>query len=595
MKNFLQCVTVMLILGYVCGYGQISQDQKAASYLQKKGEVYFTFSIQSRARLDELTKIISIDNVVENKVYAYANERQFQKFTAENIAYEVLTHPGDQLSEPAMTDSSLNGSLGWYGLYPTYETYVTIMEDFARMYPELCRIEEIGTTTEGRKLLFAKISDNVSSEEPEPSFMYTAAMHGDEVGGYVLMLRMIDHLLNEYNSDDRIRNLVDNCQIYINPLANPDGTFAGGNSSVAGATRGNSNNIDLNRNFPNHVLGDHPDGQEWQAETRAMMDFAESKNFVMSANIHGGAEVVNYPWDSWTSENQTTADDDWWQTVAREYADLAQQNSPAGYMTDLNNGITLGGDWYIVYGSRQDYMNWYNRCRELTIELSSVKMVPEEMLLDLWDYNYQSLLRYMERCLQGLTGTVTDAQTGLPVAARIEVVGHDFDNSDIFASAQLGTYFRPIKEGIYTIKVSHDRYPDMIINDVVVGPDSFVVRNINLVSEAASNNIVLSGVLHDPNGNLIGSPNPDTLDVVVRLFNAFSNGTLMYTEEFRSVDQAAIVIDQGEMRIALGSGRSTDNLSDVVGSNNYLWVELTVDGDTLSRVPLTSSPYITLR
>ena len=70
-------------------------------------------------------------------------------------------------------------------------------------------------------------------------------MHGDELTGYVLMLRFIDDILNKYNVDSRITNLVNEIDIWINPLANPDGAYAGGNNNVWGATRSNANFIDL--------------------------------------------------------------------------------------------------------------------------------------------------------------------------------------------------------------------------------------------------------------------------------------------------------------------------------------------------------------
>jgi len=178
-------------------------------------------------------------------------------------------------------------------------------------------------------LLFAKISDNVNVEEDEPEVMYTSTMHGDETTGYVLMLRLIDSLLSTYGSDSLVTRLVDSCEIWINPLANPDGTYYGGNSSVYSARRYNANNVDLNRNYPDPEDGDHPDGNSWQAETVAFMAFAEAHSLVISTNIHGGAEVLNYPWDTWS---QRHADDNWWIDISRMFADTVHAYSPAGYL-----------------------------------------------------------------------------------------------------------------------------------------------------------------------------------------------------------------------------------------------------------------------
>ncbi|MBA7590890.1 hypothetical protein ES708_33032 [subsurface metagenome] len=231
-----------------------------------------------------------------------------------------------------------------------------------------------------------KISDNVSEFENEPETFLTSTMHGNETGGYILMLRLIDYLLENYSSQTRVTSLIDSLQIWINPLANPDGTYAGGSHTISGATRRNANSVDLNRNFPDPQDGPHPDGYEYQPETTSMMEFMTKHNFVISANFHSGAEVVNYPWDTWT---QRHADDSWFKFISREYADTVHQYS-SGYMTFLDNGITNGADWYMINGGRQDYVTYFLQGREVTIELDNLPFItPVNDLDNLWNYNYR--------------------------------------------------------------------------------------------------------------------------------------------------------------------------------------------------------------
>ena len=182
----------------------------------KSNEVYFKFEISERSEIDALTKIVSIDNVKEYTVFAYANEREFKKFLTQEIDYEILPHPGT-LIVPDMATSK--EQMRDWDVYPTYETYVTMMNDFATNYPNLCEIIDIGDTGDGRDLLFAKISDNISTDEDEPEFMYTATMHGDETAPYIFMLRLIDYLLSNYESDPRVANMVNNIDIFINGRA----------------------------------------------------------------------------------------------------------------------------------------------------------------------------------------------------------------------------------------------------------------------------------------------------------------------------------------------------------------------------------------
>ena len=85
---------------------------------------------------------------------------------------------------------------------------------------------------------------------------------------FVLSLRLIDYLLNNYSVNDRVTEIVNNVEIWINPLANPDGAYTN-NNSVYGAIRYNANWVDLNRNYPDPEDGPHPDGNPYQIETEA--------------------------------------------------------------------------------------------------------------------------------------------------------------------------------------------------------------------------------------------------------------------------------------------------------------------------------------
>ena len=125
------------------------------------------------------------------------------------------------------------GEKATWNYFPTYSAYLSLMQQFKTNYPNICKIDTIGTSVEGRLLLVAKISDNVNTDESEPEFFYTSSMHGDETTGYVLLLHFIDYLLSNYGIP-RITNIV-NIEIYINPLAT-DGTLLA-NNSVSGATR----------------------------------------------------------------------------------------------------------------------------------------------------------------------------------------------------------------------------------------------------------------------------------------------------------------------------------------------------------------------
>jgi len=468
-------------------------------YFQKNIEVYFSFETPSIDKLRELTNIISIDNIDGNTVYAYASKREFEEFLTYNIEHTILPKPGE-LIIPEMSDA-IDEITDW-DVYPTYDGYVNMMMQYAANYPSICQLVNAGTTVQGRNILLIKISDNVAIREPEPQFLYTSTIHGDETTGYVLMLRLIDSLLTTYGSNPRITNIIDNAEIWINPDANPDGTYHGGNGTVYGATRYNANGYDLNRNFPDPVNGVHPNQQPETAIFRAL---AEQNNFVLCANFHGGTEVVNYPWDTWTNgypDYVSHTDESWYQFISHLYADTCQTYSPSGYMTGYDDGITNGGTWYVIHGGRQDYMNWYMQSREVTIEISDTKLLPPAQLPAHWEYNKRSFLNYIESIFYGVRGIVTDT-AGNTLNALVKVLNHDTLNSEIRTDSLNGNYHRMLSAGTYSFQFSADGYYSKTIDNVVVNnfqttildveliPDFIPVELISLTADADENSVIL--------------------------------------------------------------------------------------------------------
>ncbi len=441
--------------------------------------------IEHRSQLEDLTRRVSIDNVIDNRVIAFATAKQFMQLQATDYRYSIIPKEARKDSKAYTMANSIAEMSNW-DAYPTYQVYLDMMEQFTIDYPNLCKLDTIGESEQGRLLLTLKISDNVVENEAEPEFFYTGTMHGDETTGFVLLLRLADSLLTSYGSSDRITRLVDSLQIYINPAANPDGTYYGGNTSITSAIRGNSNGVDLNRNFPDPEDGTNPDGYSHQAETIAMMEFAERHDFVMSANFHGGAEVANYPWDTWSRSH---VDEGWFIYASHVYADSATASSPDGYFSGVysnangtsENIVINGYDWYPISGGRQDYMNFFHQCREITMEISNQKLLNSEELPDHWIYNKAALLAYMELASYGIQGLVKN-EAGDPVQAKIIVEGHDadIDSSMVFSDSNTGHFTRLIDPGTYTLEISSPGYKAKTVEGIFVERKKLTLLDITL-------------------------------------------------------------------------------------------------------------------
>ena len=452
------------------GKGMAQSQDALQQLMRERGEYYFTLKVSEPTEIQTLSRLCSIDGTDGRLVVAYANQQEYDKLLEAGYQPNLQTPPS-LLEEAKMWDG--NRATYEWDSYPTYSQYQSMMEAYPASAIEgrSCTYMELGTLPSNRKIMGVRI--NNGNPEGKPKFLYSSTIHGDETTGWILMLRLIDELCT--STDSRIVNLVNNLDIFIFPNTNPDGTYYGGNNTVTGARRANANGIDMNRNYPDPHSSAHPDGNAYQTETQWFMQLAEDYAFTMAANYHGGAEVVNYPWDNTSTRH---ADDAWWQYVSREYASLCQ-SVHSSYMTDQNNGITNGADWYTIGGGRQDYMNGYRQCREVTVECSTTKNPSASTLPNYWNYNHNAMLAYMEQCLNGVHGFVYDANTHQPIdGATITVLNHD-DQYSIISSQSAGDFHRPIKGGTWTLKVSKSGYHPRTVN-VTVADDQSVNLTVYL-------------------------------------------------------------------------------------------------------------------
>ena len=436
-------------------YGNLTaQSQKSlAELMRQRDEYYFSVNVQDPSEIQVINTLCSVDATNGSTVVCYANPTQYNNLLAAGYQPHLMTPPS--LREEVEMYNPQRGMYDWDS-YLTYSQYVEMMEGFpaSAVSGRTCTLIDLGTlsTSNHRRILGVRL--NNGQPDGKPKFLYTSTMHGDEVTGMILMLRLIDEFCT--STDSRIVNLLDNLDIFIFPCTNPDGTYYGGNNTVNGARRYNGNGIDLNRHFPDFDDGPHPDGSSYyQDEAQWMMDLAQQYLFTMGANYHGGAEVVNYPWDTYQPVHP---DDAWWRLVCTEYVTNAREVS-SSYMTDTySSGITNGYAWYTITGSRQDYMNYYGQCRELTLECSSSKTPSASQLPNFWNYNHNSMLAYMEQCLKGVHGIVRDANTQQPIeGVTVKVQNHDALGSWVTSHA-VGDFHRPIKGGNYTFKFTKEGY-----------------------------------------------------------------------------------------------------------------------------------------
>ncbi len=429
---------------------------------------------------------ISVDRVDHRNgtIIAYAlNETEYQKILSAGFNTVRLPDPAPELA------AKLNQIKG--DLPPTRDEYYsltqyhTFMAQTAAQYPNICSLVQVGSSVQNRPIYFMKISDNVNIAEAEPEFKYISSIHGDEVLGYDLLIRLIQLLTSEYATTPRITNIVDNTEIWICPMMNPDGFTLGQRYNAAG--------VDINRNFPMPSGNQHPDGNAWTPETIALMDFGMAHNFQLSINFHGGALVMNYPWDytyALAPDNDLLIQ----ASLAFSQPYTAMYNS-----TEFPQGITNGAAWYVITGSMQDWNYGFTDCMDITGEIGNNKWPPASTLPSYWSQIKESLLAFMEFVQRGVHGQVTNA-SGAPLNATITVQGNP---KIMHTDPALGDYHRLLLPGTYTITASAAGYiPQSAV--ITVPAQGSTIHNFTLQTASMAS---FAGVIRDFAGNGVAQMN----------------------------------------------------------------------------------------
>ena len=396
------------------------------------------------------------------------------------------------------TVTQLNFTLDYMRIYPnnfshhSNEEIKGFLHSYAKVFSNITRLYSIGKSINDVDLWVMEISDNPGIHElGEPEFKYIANMHGNEVTGRETLLLLIQYLCENYGRMSNITNLIDNTRIHIMPTMNPDGYARAEEGEISGTVgRSNANGVDLNRNFPDRF---NRNKVKREPETLATMKWIKQYPFVLSANLHNGALVANYPYDNTDGDARLSTysrcpDDDIFRQVSLAYS-LAHPRmhlgQPCPYNTEtFVNGITNGAEWYSVIGGMQDYNYIETNCFEITIEQGCYKFPLASQLPQIWEENRNALLAYIKEVHKGVKGLIKDKEGSAVSNAVIKVVGIDHD---IVATAE-GEYWRLLVPSEYQLSASASGYNSVLKNITVDNGDAVQVNFTLTVNSTDSDN-----------------------------------------------------------------------------------------------------------
>ncbi len=186
-------------------------------------------------------------------------------------------------------------------------------------------------TAEGRYQQWVKISDEPNiTDDSEPEVLYDALHHAREPASMQQLIFFMWYLIENYTTNEEVRSIVDNTELYFIPCVNPDGYLYNEETNPNGGgfwrkNRRGGYGVDLNRNYdyiqPDGTpiwnttgVSEDQGGQTYpgteafsEPETRAMRHFVETHNFTIALNNHTSGGLLLYPFgyevETYTPDN----------------------------------------------------------------------------------------------------------------------------------------------------------------------------------------------------------------------------------------------------------------------------------------------------
>jgi hypothetical protein len=344
------------------------------------------------------------------------------------------------------------------------------MERIANDYPSIAqRIEYSDPSREGRTITGLKISDNVGTEEAEPTILFVSQHHAREVMTPEVIVDFADELTQQYGIDEEVTRWVDENEIYLFPCHNPDGTdyVFNVNSNWRKNRRDNGDGsfgVDPNRNYPfqwngcggssgtpssNTYRGPSPGSEPI---TQGLIEITEDVRPAISLTYHTYGEYVLHPFGcdpALPDDPDRRAHRDIGSTLAMQ----VETDSGTGY-------YRMGTPPELLYGVDGDSDGWLHGIGgtvAFTIEMSSGSQgfQPD---YDTWrddtvERNLHGMRYLLRRLADGaVTGQVRDACTGDPLSAEVGVAEQTFTQGQEprTSEPETGFFHRILIPGEYT-------------------------------------------------------------------------------------------------------------------------------------------------
>ncbi|MGH3714975.1 MAG: M14 family zinc carboxypeptidase [Micromonosporaceae bacterium] len=197
-------------------------------------------------------------------------ERGFRAYVDSVVPKVSWTPPAKRWQDPQLTAADVDET--YYGGYHTINAHLAHLDQVAQQRPDLATVVDYGDSWRKSRgsggydlkaICLTKKATGDCARSPnsaKPRFFLMSQVHAREISTGDMSWRWIDHLVNGYGSDTQVTALLDSTEVWVVPIANPDGVEIvqqGGSSPVLHRKNANTSNgscsgtgvgVDLNRN-----------------------------------------------------------------------------------------------------------------------------------------------------------------------------------------------------------------------------------------------------------------------------------------------------------------------------------------------------------
>ena len=106
-----------------------------------------------------------------------------------------------------------------YDHFYAYDELTDTLRAWANEAPQLCSLESIGRSFEGREIWIVTVTNSKTGEhQDKPAFLIEANIHSMEWTGCTAALHLIHKLVTEHGQNDLVTRALDTRTFYVIPV-----------------------------------------------------------------------------------------------------------------------------------------------------------------------------------------------------------------------------------------------------------------------------------------------------------------------------------------------------------------------------------------